>query len=134
MTKQDLFNLYSLDSELLEKWHIRSGEGITTCVDDTWEIIKDDELYMKDFGYFSIDRAGDLWPCLNGFFIKPEYRTGSGKENFVVSLYSEMPTIFVSALHNKNVRGIKFLSKLPGASICTVTDNKTYFLFNKGSI
>lgn len=131
MNKQDLFDLYSLDPELYEKWHIRAGEGIEVCVDDTWNIIKDHELYLFDFGYFSIDRVSDIAPTLCGFFIKPEHRNTEGKQQFIKELYKAMPKIFLSGLHNKNIRGIKFLEKLPGARLITTTDSYTYFVFRQ---
>lgn len=132
MTKQDLFDLYSTDSELIEKWHIRAGEGIETCTNDTWDIIKDHEKYLYDFGYFSIDRDGDIVPRLCGFFIKPNYRNAENKQLLYREICSKMPNIFLSALHNKNIRGIKFLSKLPGSEIVTITEKCTYFCFRQG--
>lgn len=134
MNKQDLFDLYSLDPELYEKWHIRAGEGIEICVDDTWNIIKDHELYLFDFGYFSINRNDDIAPVLWGFFIKPEYRNPEGRQLFIRELYNAMPRIFLSGLYNKNIRAIKFLEKLPGANIITTTDSCTYFVFRQENI
>ncbi len=132
MTKQDLFDFYSTDPELVEKWHILAGEGITTCVEDTWNIIKDHELYMYDFGYFSIDRS-DLVTKLGGFFIKPEFRTPEFKDLWYKELCSKMPKFFTTGLHNKNARGIKFLSKLPNCEITKVTDKYTFFVFRQGN-
>jgi hypothetical protein len=131
MNKQDLFELYLTDPQLINKWHIRAGEGIETCVSDTWDIIKDHELYLYNFGYFSIDRDGDIVPRLGGFFIKPEYRNAENKQLLYMEICSKMPGVFLSGLHNKNTRGIKFLSKLPGSEIVTITDNYTYFCFRQ---
>lgn len=134
MIKKDLYSLYSSDPELVEKWHIKAGEGIDICVEDTWNIIKEHELYLFDFGYFSIDRYSDIVPTLGGFFIKPDYRTSQGKQQFIDELCKTMPKIFFSGLHNKNIRGIKFLEKLPGARLITTTDSYTYFVFRQGDI
>lgn len=131
MNKQNLFDLYSTDIELIQKWHIRAGEGIEACVDDTWEIIKDHELYLYDFGYFSIDRDGDIVPRLGGFFIKPEHRNIENKQLLYREICSKMPGVFLGTLHNKNIRGIKFLSRLPGSEIVTITDKYTYFCFRQ---
>lgn len=130
MTKQDLFDLYSSDPELVEKWHIRAGEEITTCVEDTWDIIKNHELFLYDFGYFSISRE-EVVPRLGGFFIKPEFRTNEYKNLWYSELCSKMPKIFLSGLHNKNLRGIKFLQKLPGCEIVNITDKYTIFIFRQ---
>lgn len=131
MTKNDLFNFYLTDPELVQKWHIRAGEGIETCTDDTWNIIKDHELYLYDFGYFSIDRYNDIVPRLGGFFIKPEHRNTENKQLLYREICSRMPGVFLSALHNKNIRAIKFLMSLPGSEIVTITDNYTYFCFRQ---
>ena len=131
MNKQDLFNLYSMDLELIQEWHIRAGEGIEVCTNDTWEIIKDHELYLYNFGYFSIDRDGDIVPRLGGFFVKPEYRNAENKQLLYREICSKMPGVFLGTLHNKNIRGIKFLSRLPGSEIVTITDKYTYFCFRQ---
>jgi hypothetical protein len=133
MTKQDLFNFYSSDPELLEKWHIRAGQEITTCVEDTWNIIKSHELYVYDFGYFSVDRS-DLVTKLGGFFILPEFRTPEIKQLWYSEVCSKMPSVFTTGLHNKNVRGIKFLNSLPGCQMTKVTDNYTFFIFRQGNL
>lgn len=131
MTKQDLFDLYSTDPELIAKWHIRAGEGIEVCTDDTWEIIKDHEIHLYSWGYFSIDRDSDIVPRLGGFFLKPEFRNVQYKQYFIRELYDKMPGVFLSGLHSKNTRGIKFLEKLPGAEKVTTTDKYTYFCFRQ---
>jgi hypothetical protein len=131
MNKQDLFDLYSTDAELIQKWHIRAGEGIETCVDDTWDLIKDHERYLYDFGYFSIDRDGDIVPRLGGFFIKPEHRNTENKQLLYREICSKMPGVFLSALHNKNTRAIKFLTSFSGSEIVAITDNYTHFCFRQ---
>lgn len=131
MTKQDLFNLYSTDPNFISKYHGNVNWSIDMCVEDTWNIIKDNERYLYDFGYFSIDREGDIVPRLVGFFIKPEYRNAENKQLLYKELCSKMPNVFLSGLHNKNIKGIKYLSSLPGSEIVTITDNYTYFCFRQ---
>lgn len=130
----DLKNLYTSEPEIYEKWHIKAGEGLEVCTQDTWDIIKDHDKYLYNFGYFSIVRTpGDL-PRLGGFFIKPEFRNEETKSLFIQEVYSKMPKIFASALHNKNTRAIKFLKKLPGLQIVTTKDMYTFFIFKQGSL
>jgi hypothetical protein len=132
MTKQDLFELYLSDPELIEKWHFLAGEEITTCVDDTWNIIKDHEIHVYNFGYFSIDRS-DLVTKLGGFFIRPEFRTPEIKKLWYKELCSKMPAVFTAGLHNRNVRGIKFLASLPECKMTKVTDKYSFFIFRQGN-
>lgn len=130
MTKEDLFNFYSSDPELVEKFHIKSGEGIQSCVDDTWELIKDHELFMYDFGYFSKFFDGGV-ARVGGFFISPEFRNFEGKTKFFNELADKMPNLFLIGIYNKNVRGLKFLERLPGSNIITTTDSYTLFMFRQ---
>ena len=130
MTKQDLFNLYSTDSKFIENYHGNVGWTIDICVEDSWEKLNGHELYLYEFGYFSVDRYGDLIPKLGGFFIKPEFRNNEIKQLLYREICSKMPNIFLSSLNNKSP-GIKFLSNFPGCEIITKTDDYTYFCFRQ---
>ena len=129
MNKQDLRDMYASDSVLMDSFHIRSGAGLDACTEDTWDIIKDCDKHLHDWGYFAIDRT-DIVPKLCGFFIKRAYRNDEYKQLFYESLCLAMPNTFLSTLHNKNTRGIKFLLKF--GKIVSVNDKHTFFVFKKG--
>lgn len=131
MTKQDLFNLYSTDLNFISTYHGNTGWSIEQCVNDTWNLIKNHELYLYDFGYFSIDRDNDIVPRLEGFFIKPSHRNTENKQLLYREICSRMPGVFLSCLNNQNIKGVKFLMNLPGSEIVTITDKYTYFCFRQ---
>ena len=131
MTKQDLFNLYLTCPDDIYTYHGNIGWSVEKCVDDTWKIIENHEKYLYDFGYFSIDRDNDIVPHLGGFFIKPEYRNIENKQLLYREICSKMPGVFLSVLNNQNIKAIKFLSRLSGSEIITITDNYTYFCFRQ---
>ena len=131
MTKEDLFNLYSTVPN--DTYHGNVGWTVQMCVDDTWSKIQNHELYLYDFGYFSIDRDGDIVPYLGGFFIKPECRNIENKQLLYKEICSKMPGIFLSSIHNTNEKAIRYLCQCPGSEIVTVTEKYTYFVFRQGS-
>lgn len=129
MTRHDLHKMYASDPEILSTYHIRAGEGLEVCVDDTWDIISNCDKHLFDWGYFAIDRS-DLIPKLSGFFIYPDYRNAEYKQLFYESLCKEMPKTFLSGLHAKNTRGIKFLLKF--GNIVTQNEKHVHFVFRTG--
>lgn len=131
MTKQDLFDLYSLDAEFVANYHGNTNWSVSDCVEDSWSGIKDLELHKTEYGYIAINRD-DLIIRLAGFFIKPEYRNKAGIQLFKTDLVRLMPDIFMAYVHSSNKRAIKFLS-----SIGKITkDDKitTYIVFRQENI
>lgn len=109
MTKQNLFDMFKSDPQLIEKWHVMSGKEITTCVDDTWCIIEDLEKHLYPWGYFAIDREYDIIPWLTGFFIYPEFR---GKIDFWNEVDKQMENkYYMAGVYNKNIPANRFLVK-----------------------
>lgn len=135
MNKEQLTELYSLDSNFIASYHGLKDMSIESCVNDTWETIKDAKSYVYDFGYFTIDDSLDFIPRLTGFFIKPEYRNRDIFNRFFNELCGKMPKYFMSCAHKDNTKVVNFLNKLGGN--CLTIDSKEdmlYFLFNQGSI
>lgn len=128
MTKQDLREMFSTDKDLIEKWHIRSGNGIEVCVEDTWNVICNHDLYKLDYGYFSIEK--NIVPSLGGFFIKPEMRNKETVSKFWNDVESKFETGFFAGVYNKNKPAINFLSKK--GKIAMNTEDGTIFYIEKG--
>lgn len=113
---KDLLNeCFETDTDLLQKWHIESGNGLEQCVERTYKDLKSANVaifkldYNNDLaGYFGIE-GGNF---LSGFFLKPEFR----KKPFVELFWSEVDKqfkdpIYYAGLYKKNTPAINFLSK-----------------------
>lgn len=129
MTKDDLYKMYSTaEPEFISNYHGNTGWTLDQCVDDAWNTIKDLELYMYDWGYFSVYRS-PISSMLVGFFIYPSYRTQEYKDKFFNEVCSKMPETFYSIIRTTYFRGVKFYSKY--GEVCMKNDDYTTFVFKK---
>ena len=135
MNKEQLTEFYSLDPNFIASYHGLKDMSIESCVNDTWETIKDAKSYIYEFGYFTIDDSLDFIPRLTGFFIKPEYRNRDTFCKFRMELYKKAPKYFMSCAHKDNIKVVNFLTKLGGNLLNIESkEDMLYFLFNQGSI
>jgi hypothetical protein len=128
MDKQYLKQLFEMDNDLITKYHIVAGEGLDSCVDNTWNIIKDLNKIKKDYGYYSVD-YNDILPAMVGFFIKPEMRNKETVARFwndVETTMANMP--FITSVYNKNEPAVRFLTKKGKILEKTNTQCTFYFL------
>lgn len=109
MTLDYLTQLYKSDPEFVSIYHGNTDWSAEQCAKDSWENIKDLELYKMDYGYIAINR-NDLIPRLAGFFIKPEFRSKHTKERFFNDLKELLPGNFMAIVHSSNIKAIKFLA------------------------
>jgi hypothetical protein len=108
-----IVNCYQTDKDLINKYHVISGSGLSACVDKTasdlilnnisvYKLIKDN----KFVGYF-----GELNNNLTGFFIIPTMRTIEIKNLFWKTITEHFKDGFTVGIFLKNKRAIKFLKK-----------------------
>lgn len=129
--KNLLSEFFESDNELIEKWHIESGNGLKACINRTHQDLRvaDVDFYVliennKNIGYFGIEKN----TFLTGFFIKPEYRKKECIQmfwNIVNNHFENKP--FYCGLYTKNERALNFLFKA-GAKVLFRNDNTSLLL------
>lgn len=131
MTLDYLIELYKTDPEFVSIYHGNEGWTAEQCAQDSWDNIKDLELYRTNFGYIAVNR-NDLIERLAGFFIRPDFRTAETKAEFFSYLRDLMPGNFMAIVHSSNTKAIKFLC-LEGE--ITMNDKiTTYIIFRRENI
>lgn len=126
-------NCFETDNDLLSKWHIESPSDLDTCVKRTVDDLKEANRFKfysitegaEIAGFFGVESVGVL-PFLTGFFLKPKYRTKIGKEIFWNLVKENIGDNFMSAIHPKNTRADKFLSKQKHSR----RETEEYIIFN----
>jgi hypothetical protein len=111
---------WSSDDDLIKKYHIKSGHGIDACVLDTLSVLKsgtyDDFKLFKVFnndseiGFIGTETFQNK-PFLTTFFLYPEYRNNTIKDNYINFLFNFVGTEFNTALYAKNIRAINWFKK-----------------------
>lgn len=120
LSKNEIFdvivNCYQSDRDLISKFHVVSGSGLSSCVDRTVSdfINNDINIYSisdnnQFIGYFG-ESEGKF---LNGFFIMPERRK-SHKNKVWKMIQSHFNNDFKAAIYSKNSRAVKFLTNNGG--------------------
>lgn len=104
---------FASDNSLINNWHIVSGSGLSSCVENTVNVLtneshSDFEFFTiteedKFVGYFGREANGSI---LSTFFIAPDYR--SQKDSVWSEICSHMEPKFASGIYNKNRPCIKF--------------------------
>jgi hypothetical protein len=114
--------MFSLDQDLIEKYHIYAGKGLEACCDKTIEDLKKADESFKLFsikdedeiiGFFGKERTN----YLNTIFIHPEYRTKEKMGEIWELIKSEFPKVFYTALYKVNERAINFYLRNKGKVI-----------------
>jgi hypothetical protein len=121
--KDIVYECFSGDSDLIERYHIKSGSSLRDCAEDTFRVLKDETT--EDFRFYKVtDHKGVLCGFigvdliesdinnLTTFCLKPGYRSEENKEE----LWQLIMEIFrgggfVCALYSKNERAINYLLK-----------------------
>lgn len=124
---------FSSDGELLNKWHISAPANVDICTNKTFEDLKEAinfEFYElreqgQTAGFIGVEKRMDN-NFLTGFFLKPDYRKEENKNEFWGIVKDKAGDSFSSAIHPKNIRADKFLSKQPHSRM----ETKNYILFN----
>lgn len=110
---------FSTDASLVNIFHIKAGEGVKVCAENTHEVLKSLQgfdfyaLYDTDksIGYFGIEHYGGS-TFLTGFFLNPDYRTDEVKKWFwkQVDKKASVDTLYCG-IYKKNTRAKRFLEK-----------------------
>lgn len=100
------------------KYHWASDKGLESCIEITFNELKDLENYSffevynedKLIGMFGVDEN----VVLNPFFIKPEFRKKEYVKDFWNLVKNELNKTFLVGLYTKNEPVIKFFLKNGG--------------------
>lgn len=133
---------FSNDEELINKWHIVAGSGLTNCINKT---ISDFGKMDESFKFYTIEKFGYLFGYfgteqingnnfLTGFFIMPEFRNKDGFKEFwnVVSNHFSNES-FIVGIYSKNIRAANWLEKSggkPSKEIITSEGAGKYYKFS----
>lgn len=129
--KELLLEYYNSDPYTVETYHGLKGMTPEQCAEDTWNFIKDSDIFVKDWGYFTVDKKTGIAE-LTGFFIKPELRNKKTYETFYKDVCNEMPKIFVTSVLAENTKVSNFFEKFGAIQFNKQSnDNMKYFLFKQ---
>lgn len=111
---------WEADSPLIEKYHIRAGEGIEACVKDTVDTLKNCEdlkfydVYFENelFGFFATEKF-KFGGFITTFFIYPNFRSKKNKKDFVSLMikHFDKETDIYSSVFGHNIRAVRFLEE-----------------------
>lgn len=109
---------FQSDKELVEKFHIESGNGIKKCMAKTQsDLLNCQNLNFyklteneKFCGWFGIEKFYGK-NFLTGFFIMPQNRTKEYVTKFWNIIFSKTSGNFICGIYKKNERARKFLEK-----------------------
>jgi hypothetical protein len=112
LDKEFIKYCYEKDSNLIDNFHQKSGEGLDSCVDDEYKLIVDNNIQITkiyDFndsivGYFGKEADN----ILTSYFICPSFRKDPELWNKIFDLF-EKPTY--TRVYMKNIPAFKFLRK-----------------------
>lgn len=109
---------YAEDMDLLTTFHQNAGEGLDACVATTLANISDGSSFYKVempdgtlVGYFVVATGLKDADVMEGFFIRPDWRTTEVKTAFVNLLNETFANDFYTSTGANNYRAIKFLLK-----------------------
>lgn len=116
--KDILRECFESDKDLIEKYHIVSGQGLEKCIEKTYEDLcqceKLDfytlEVDKKFAGYFGIEIYEEGY-YLTGFFLMPDYRNSKFIKEFWKIVYKFAKFKFICGIYKKNERAKRFLEK-----------------------
>lgn len=114
--KEFLLNHYGEDQDLINVYHIASGNGVESCanrtIDDLQQCGEDLKLYQIDNGcVFGTELDGDY---LNLLYIRPSFRNKDSMKDIWKTIRSTLSKKFVTSLYPKNTRAINFYLKNKG--------------------
>lgn len=130
---------YKSDSDLINIYHIKAGEGLESCVSDTVNELKNNtdksfKFYSIQsqpdvfFGFFGIEHFDEV-NYLTSFFLVPQFRIKDSKKLFweiITSCFEN--TLFKTAINIKNIRGLNFCYEQGGRIENLVLDREKYWL------
>lgn len=115
-----IHHCFSQDPELIEKWHVKSGEGLSKCVDTTYDDMREAkvEFYVvydkRDLvGYFGKERAA-AGEFLTGFFILPKFRSREYVKKYWAAVLDKFGDKFFCGLYEHNAPAIAFIKRNGG--------------------
>lgn len=129
---------YEADPELIRKWHIASGKGLSHCVDRTvadLKMLKTLTFYVvhkgnQFVGYFGSEFGGAYMPTI---FILPKFRFQKAEFWSVIEKHLLNP--FSAGVFAKNKRCVKFYERMGQevGRVYTPDGEGVIFSFNKRS-
>lgn len=106
------------DKDLIEKWHVKAGQGLSICVDTTHQDMRDANVEFfvvykerELVGYFGKEAGGDF---LTGFFVMPQYRNKKDIAEFWKKLRSKFGEPLFCGLFDKNQPAVDFIKRNGG--------------------
>lgn len=115
--KRFVTEAYASDLPLLRQWHVVSGTGLESCVNNTVSALRHDtfsdfRFYVveegeKFVGYFGVEADGNY---LTTIFILPDQR--GRKKEFWALLLPYLQPEFRAAIYSKNVPCVRFYEKM----------------------
>ena len=103
---------FSMDQELIDKYHVISGSTLDECCDrtikdlDKMKTLKFFEL-ENNIGFFGIE--GKIF--LSTLFVNPEYRTKECMQDIWNTMLSQLDATFFTGFYSKNTRAINYFIK-----------------------
>lgn len=116
--KKAVAKAWESDPSLIEKYHIKAGQGLQVCIDDTLEALsKCSDLKFYDVhdnkelvGFFAAEyfRYGNF---ITTFFLYPEFRSLKNKKEFIslmLEFFGKEKDLY-TAVYSHNHRAVDFL-------------------------
>ncbi len=138
--RQSIEECFATDQDLLDQWHIESGNGLENCVDRT---MRDVAKFDHSFKFFTVHEGNSLvgyWGIefgqyINLIFVKPGFRTKDFMAKFWDEIKKSVCEPFYTAVYSKNIPAIRFYGKLGKelGSIRIEGNPAILFEFNKES-
>lgn len=109
---------WASDPSLIKKYHIRAGQGLDKCVEDTVDVLKKcsdlkfyDVYQNKELaGFFATEyfRYGNF---ITTFFLYPQFRSLKNKKDFISLMleFFENDKDLYTAVYAHNTRAVDFL-------------------------
>ena len=123
--KQMVATAFHEDKDLIDKYHIYSGEGVEKCVDEEMDVfLKRTTKFFKlyeityagtFFGFIGTDKTPDGKDFLVTFHLRKCYREKSMVKEFWRMIRDTFNNnSFFTALHDKNSKAVNFIMKNGG--------------------
>jgi hypothetical protein len=110
--------MYSEDLPLLQYFHQNAGQGLDSCVNETFNQITPNSKFFKIempdgtlVGYFVVAEPQEGTDVMEGFFLRKDFRTQEIKDAFIALINSTFSNNFFTSTGANNYRAIQFLLK-----------------------
>lgn len=110
--------MYAEDLPLLQTFHQNAGQGLDSCVNETFNQITEGSKFYKIempdgtlAGYFVVAEPLEGQEVMEGFFLRVNFRTQEIKDAFIELINETFLNNFFTSTGTNNYRAIKFLLK-----------------------